>query len=146
MIPPLECYQTTESQAFRFLTVLLLLVPSVFPSEKIKPNNQGVFMKILIALALVISTSAMAATVKITSFNYVRSGEVLAELCGQVTDSVSQPSFVRVQIDHTSNRPASYNTLTDAYGKFCIAAVTYRGTAAVSLINQTSAPIEAFIR
>lgn len=97
-------------------------------------------MKISLIAALLISTSAFAASVRITSFNYIRSGEALAELCGTVTDSTSTPAFVRVQVDHTSNRPATYNTLTDETGRFCVAVVTYRGTAAASVMNQ-NAPI-----
>jgi len=103
-------------------------------------------MKFLMLSALLVSASAMAATVKITSFNYIRSGEALAELCGTVTDAAATPSFVRVQIDHTTNRPATYNTLTDENGRFCVAVVTYRGTAAASLINQPAPLAEAFIK
>lgn len=103
-------------------------------------------MKFLIMTALVLSANAFAASVKITSFNYIRSGEALAELCGTVSDATASPSFVRVSIDHTSNRPATYNTLTDDAGKFCVAVVTYRGTAAASVMNQNAPVVEALIQ
>ena len=102
-------------------------------------------MKFFALSALLISSSAFAASVKITSFNYVRSGEALAELCGTVTDSATTPAFVRVQIDHTSNRPATYNTLTDDAGRFCVAVVTFRGTAEARVMNQTAPVVQALI-
>lgn len=103
-------------------------------------------MKYLMITALMISSSAFATSVRITSFNFIRSGEALAELCGTVSDATTNPSFVRVLVDHTSNRPATYNTLTDDAGKFCVAVVTYRGTAAASVMNQNAPVVEAFIQ
>lgn len=103
-------------------------------------------MKKLIALAaLTLSMSSLAATVKVTSFVYLRSGEPQAELCGTVEGATSSPSFVRAQIDHRTNRPATYNTLAGIDGKFCISVVTYRGTAEVSLFDSSSA-VESFIQ
>ncbi len=102
-------------------------------------------MKFLALSALLVSTSVLATSVRITSFNYVRSGEALAELCGTVSDATTTPSFVRVQIDHTSNRPATYNTLTDTNGRFCVAVVTFRGTAEASVMNQNAPVVEALI-
>ncbi len=102
-------------------------------------------MKFLALSALLVSASAFATSVRITSFNYVRSGEALAELCGTVTDATATPSFVRVQVDHTSNRPATYNTLTDDVGRFCVAVVTFRGTAEARVMNQNAPVVEALI-
>lgn len=97
-------------------------------------------MKTFIALVLLAtSAAALSASVKVTSFNYVRTStelsSPLAELCGMVEGAVSAPSFVRVLVDPKSNNPASYNTLAGADGKFCIAVITFRGTADVSLIG-----------
>ncbi len=92
-------------------------------------------MKKLIVLAALLSLPAMAATVKVTSFNWIRSGEPHAELCGLVEGATSAPSFVRVVIDHRTNRPAVYNTMAGVDGKFCVAVITYRGTAETSLFG-----------
>ena len=101
-------------------------------------------MKLFLALALLVSSfSAMSATVKVTSFNFIRtSNDVmapLAELCGVVEGALtSAPSYVNAKIDPKSSKPASYNTITDTDGKFCMAVVTYRGTAEVSILGQKS--------
>lgn len=98
-------------------------------------------MKTFLAMALLVfSVSAMSATVKITSFNYVRTSandmnSPLAELCGMVEGATAAPSFVRVLIDPKSKNPGSYNTLAGTDGKFCVAVITYRGTADVSVIG-----------
>lgn len=99
-------------------------------------------MKTLMAVALfVLSMTAFAASVKVTSFNYVRTGtndmgNPLAELCGLVEGATAAPSYVQVLVDPKSKNPASYNTLAGSDGKFCLAVITYRGTADVSLIGQ----------
>lgn len=98
-------------------------------------------MKSFLALALLVSSvSAFSASVKVTSFNYIRtSNDVtsrLAELCGVVEGRIgSAPSYVTAKIDPKTNKPASYNTITDVDGKFCMAVITYRGTADVSLMG-----------
>jgi hypothetical protein len=97
-------------------------------------------MKMFIALAcLIASVSSFAADVKITSFNYIRtSGDTftapLAELCGTVT-GLTDPAFVKVVVDHKSNKPANYNTVVDTDGKFCMAVITYRGTAEANVMG-----------
>lgn len=101
--------------------------------------------KLMILAALALSTSAFAATVKVTSFVYLRSGEAQAELCGLVEGATTSPNFVRVQIDHRTNRPATYNTVAGADGRFCLSVVTYRGTAEVSLFDAQSST-EAFVQ
>lgn len=101
-------------------------------------------MKSFLALALLVSSvSAFSASVKVTSFNFIRtSNDVmspLAELCGVVEGAiVTAPSYVSAKIDPKSNKPASYNTITGPDGKFCMAVITYRGTAEVSLMGQKS--------
>lgn len=108
-------------------------------------------MKTMMAIALLVtSVSAFSASVKITSFNYVRTTNdtyraPLAELCGVVEGASSSPSFVNVQIDHKTKNPASYNTVADANGKFCVAVITYRGTAEASVMGtnaKTNAKID----
>ena len=111
---------------------------------------KGVIMKKFIALALLVfSFASMAASVKVTSFNYVRNQNdqyhPLAELCGVVEGAASSPSFVQVLIDPKSKEPASYNTIAGKNGKFCLAVITFRGNAEVSLINE-NASTEAFIK
>lgn len=97
-------------------------------------------MKKFMALAfLVSSVSSFAASVKVTSFNYVSTQNdihnPLAELCGLVDGATTSPVFLSIVVDPKSRRPATYNTLADANGKFCIAVITYRGQADVSLIG-----------
>lgn len=98
-------------------------------------------MKTFLAMALLVSSvSAFSASVKVTSFNYIRTStdmnSPLAELCGLVEGAVSAPSFVRVLVDPKSKNPASYNTIAGVDGKFCLAVITYRGTADVSVIGE----------
>lgn len=100
-------------------------------------------MKTLMALALLVSSvSAFSASVKVTSFNFIRTGHndfnnPLAELCGLVTGGTT-PSFIQIKVDPKTNNPAMYNTLAGADGKFCMALITFRGTAEVSLIGENT--------
>jgi hypothetical protein len=95
--------------------------------------------KILGLVCLFASVSAMAATVKITSFNFVRTSQdmmsPLAELCGTVEGATSSPTFVQVIVDHKSSKPAHYNAIAGANGRFCTAVITYRGTAEAVLMS-----------
>lgn len=95
--------------------------------------------KITALFCLFASLSTFAASVNITSFNYVRTtGDAfhapLAELCGTV-EGVTGMTFVKVVVDHKSSRPANYNTVVDADGKFCMAVITYRGTAEANVMG-----------
>ncbi len=106
-------------------------------------------MKTFLGTCLLLSSiSSFAATVKVTSFNYIRSQgdsfHPLAELCGKV-EGGANPSFVRVQIDPKASNPASYNTVAGADGNFCVAVITYRGSAEVSLIGE-NASTQALIK
>ncbi len=126
-------------------------------ARKNKPcNSNGVFIlkgvimkKFIVFALLVFSFASMAASVKVTSFNYVRNQNdlyhPLAELCGLVEGATSTPSFVQVLVDPKSKEPASYNTIAGKDGKFCVAVITFRGNAEVNLINET-ASTEAFIK
>lgn len=107
-------------------------------------------MKTVMAIALLVSSvQAFSASVKITSFNYVRTStnfnSNLAELCGRVEGATTSPTFINVKVDPKNNSYASYNTLAGPDGKFCLALITYRGTAEASLIGEnvkTSASIK----
>lgn len=109
-------------------------------------------MKVLLTASLFLaSVSAFAASVKVTSFNMIRTSteptsfiSPLAELCG-VVEGGSVPTFVRVLVDPKTKQPASYNTVADADGKFCVAVITYRGSADVTIIGQ-SAVTKAFVK
>lgn len=99
-------------------------------------------MKSFIALIVLASSfAASAASVKVTSFNYIRTSNdlssPLAELCGTVEGATST-TFVNVKVDPKTNRPANYNTVAGTDGKFCLAVITYRGTADVSVIGEKS--------
>ncbi len=94
--------------------------------------------KLMFLAAFAVTTSAYAATVKVTSYVYLRSGEPQAELCGLVEGAETSPSFIRVLVDHRSSRPATYNTIAGADGRFCISVISYRGTAEVRLFNAES--------
>jgi hypothetical protein len=106
-------------------------------------------MKTILSITLLaLSVSSIAASVNVTSFNYIRnqgdSFHPLAELCGRVEGGAT-PSFIRVLVDHKTNRPGTYNTIAGADGKFCMAVITYRGSAEVTLIGE-SASVEALIK
>lgn len=102
-----------------------------------------------ILLFCLLSFSAFGATVKVGSFNYIRTSQnfssPLAELCGSVSGATSSPTFVRVHVDPQSSNSAIYNTLAGDDGKFCLALITYRGRAEVSLIGQEGSTT-AFIK
>lgn len=89
----------------------------------------------LISLFIVSSVFASEPTVKITSFVYNGQDKRAAELCGIVFDQTTTPTFVQVVVDQTTNRPANYNTLVGPDGKFCIAVVTFRGTAIAKILQ-----------
>jgi arginine utilization protein RocB len=94
-------------------------------------------MKKLLATALLLSAmSTWAASVKITSYYMVNSMDYLAELCGKVEGAATYPAFVNAIIDLRNNKGASYNTPTDENGNFCLAVITYRRTAHVSVMGQ----------
>ncbi len=57
----------------------------------------------------------------------------VAEICGLVKEATSTPSFVKVVVDYNSKRPATYNAIAGADGKFCQVVVSYYGTAQASL-------------
>jgi hypothetical protein len=79
-----------------------------------------------------------AATVKITSFDYVRSGQYYAELCGIVNGATMIQTNVRILVDSKGNKPAVYNTFAGADGKFCIALITYRGEAEANIFGEST--------
>lgn len=82
----------------------------------------------ILALGL-LSSTAMAADVKITSYNYVNKERRVAELCGMVTGSSAPTTFVQITVDERSKRPATYNTMAGPNGKFCVVVVSFYGTA-----------------
>ncbi len=90
--------------------------------------------KLMMVLALtLLSGTAMAANVKITSFNYVNQERRVAELCGVVTDSEGPATLVQITVDERSKRPATYNTMAGPNGKFCTVVVTFYGTASAEV-------------
>lgn len=95
---------------------------------------------LILALGLFASFSAYSATVRVTSFNLVRIGSnmnhPIAELCGKVEGTEKFPNFIRVLVDARSRRPATYNTLSDDKGNFCLTVTTYNGSAEVSIIGE----------
>ena len=105
--------------------------------------------KFLVAACCLFSFGAMAASVKVGSFTFIRTAQnynsPLAELCGSVEGATSFPSFIRVNVDYNTNNSAIYNTLAGEDGKFCVSVITYRGRAQVSLIGENST-IEAQVK
>jgi len=90
-------------------------------------------LTMILALGL-LSSTAMAADVKITSFNYVNQERRVAELCGTVTGSEAPTTFVQVTVDERSKRPATYNTMAGPNGKFCTVVITFYGTAVAEVL------------
>ena len=106
-------------------------------------------MKLIVGILLLgISLSTIAASVKVTSFKYVRNAgdaiHPLAELCGVVEGATSSPTFVKVLVDKAKN-PAVYNTVAGTEGNFCVAVITYRGSAEVTVFGE-NAGVEAFTK
>lgn len=102
-------------------------------------------MKKLIIASLLLTSQVFAASVNITSFNYINTTRgtqglnVLAEICGTVEGATSHPSYVRIVSDYNTNRPAVYNTLAGEDGKFCMAIITFRGTAQTTVMGSKKA-------
>jgi hypothetical protein len=86
---------------------------------------------------LTFSFLSMASTIKITSFSRVGSHDNVAELCGKVLEVKQIPTFITVISDPNSSRPASYNTMADENGKFCIMIVTHRGSAHANVMGES---------
>lgn len=97
--------------------------------------------KLILAASLISSMSAYPATVKIISFTSIQIENILdhplAELCGKVEGAKKTPSFVKVVVDAGSRRPATYNTVADEVGNFCLTLTTYRGRAEASVIGES---------
>lgn len=92
-------------------------------------------MKMKVALfALLVSASALAADIKITSFIYVSNTSRVAELCGVVTENEGH-AHIRVTVDHKSSRPGIYNTIAGKDGKFCMIVHTFSGLAEAKLFD-----------
>ncbi len=86
--------------------------------------------KLMMTIALgLMSSTVLAADVKITSYLYVNNERRVAEICGVVTGSETSTSFVQITVDHKSKRPAVYNTLSGPNGKFCTIVNSLHGTA-----------------
>ena len=91
--------------------------------------------KLIMMLSLgLLSSAAMAADVKITSFNYINQERKVAELCGRVTSSETPTTFVQITVDQNSKRPATYNTMAGPTGKFCTVVITFYGTAVAEVL------------
>lgn len=91
--------------------------------------------KLIMALALgIIGSTAMAAEVKITSYNYVNNERRIAEICGIVTGSETATSFVQITVDHKSKRPMIYNTFAGPNGNFCTIVNSFHGTAIAEVL------------
>lgn len=103
----------------------------------------------LTAVLLMSSVSAFATSIKITDFYFIRTSTdlraPLADLCGKVEGATSVPTFIQIKIDKTSKGYSSYNTIAGEDGKFCLAVITYRGTAEASIMG-TNVATEGLIR
>ena len=90
-------------------------------------------MKALL-LVLVFSTSAFAATVKITSFYQVNGqGSKISELCGKVEGMTEKTAMVKVTADPRSKHPGIYNVIVGPEGTFCLTLTTWWGEADVAM-------------
>ena len=93
-------------------------------------------MKRLTVLAMLLASSYAFSGVKITSFYFVGQGSPLAEICGLVEASNSNPSYVTIKVDPRGRRPGTYNTVAGADGRFCTTVVTYSGFAEANLMGE----------
>lgn len=97
--------------------------------------NRLIITTFAAALISLLSLSAFAAepSVKITSFSYVNGSHDMAELCGEVSNATSAPTYVQVTVDPNTKNPAFYNVFAGR-GKFCTVVVTYSGTAIAEIL------------
>lgn len=92
-------------------------------------------MKKIMTVALVFgSLSALAAEIKVTSFNYVGQQSRVAELCGVVSGHEGH-AHIRIAVDDQTSKPGIYNTIAGTDGKFCAIVMSYSGRANVTLFD-----------
>ncbi len=93
-------------------------------------------MKRVIFLSLILSASAFASDVKVTSFRFLESGSHFspaAELCGELIAPTGKSEMVKIVADPQSKGPAAYHAWTGKDGKFCSVLATFTGKAEADL-------------
>ena len=88
---------------------------------------------VISAMSLMSFAALAETTVQITSYIYTNQERKVAELCGVVKEATTTPTYVQVIVDYNSKRPATYNTLAGADGKFCTVVISHYGTAQASV-------------
>lgn len=93
-------------------------------------------MKRVIFLSLILSASAFASDVKVTSFRFLESGSHFspaAELCGELIAPTGKSEMVKIVADPQSKGPAAYHAWTGKDGMFCSVLATFTGKAEADL-------------
>ena len=106
------------------------------------------FAASLFVLGAVASEGPAARDLNITSFVYtdndINNRDTTAELCGTVSGNVSTVDRVTVTSDPTTSGPASYTTMLDEEGKFCVVIRTVSGRASAKIwgigLNKVNEP------
>lgn len=80
-----------------------------------------------------LSVTAIAAEVKITSFNYTGTKTRTAELCGIVEGDVGPLTVVDVIVDPNYKTPGEYTVIVAQDGQFCTVVNTLTGKADITL-------------
>lgn len=81
-------------------------------------------MKAVFLLSLLISTSALANTIQITSFRETTAGSRVAEVCVRVTGELGPLDIIDITADPGRN-PGHYATLIGPNGNVCSVIHTY---------------------
>ncbi len=84
------------------------------------------------------TSTAYAADLKVTSFNFIGYRSTAAEICGNITGEISAIAIVDITADPTYKSPGQYSTVASKDGKFCVVINTVTGKADAKLRSDTS--------
>jgi hypothetical protein len=93
-------------------------------------------MNISAVFALGLTSLALADNAKVELSSFVMAGARTraAEICGRVAGGAkTAPTFIRITVDEKSAKPGVYNVVAGPDGAFCVAVVSYYGSAVAAL-------------
>ncbi len=97
-------------------------------------------MKTIVGILVLVSSTAFAGDVKVTSFRFLDHSAHFspgAELCGEVVIPSGKPTMIKITSDPTEKSPGNYYAWTGGDGKFCSIIATYTGKAEVGLASES---------
>ena len=95
------------------------------------------FSTTLFVASVLAGQLALAAEVKITSYQYAGTRTRAAELCATVTGVDTFPAYIKITVDEKSEKPGIYNIVVGPELYFCTTVVTYEGTATANVWGST---------